>query len=57
MAVALSPETKIFTVYGGVVPPERLVVEQSIEVWFSPESLASGSSPPVAAVVRVQVRQ
>ena len=57
VVVRITKETMMFTIFGGYVPPERLVLEGSVEVWFTPESLKNKSDKPVAAVVRVETRK
>jgi len=57
VVVRITKDTAIFTTYGGYVPPEKLVREGTIEVWFTPESLANKWDNPVAAVVRVEIRK
>jgi hypothetical protein len=57
IAVALDSNTSMFTVYGGVVSVDRLVVGGSIEIWYTEQSIAQHLSPPVAAVVRVETRK
>jgi hypothetical protein len=57
VVVRITKDTAMFTIYGGYVPPERLVLEGPIEVWFTPESLTNKWDKPVAAVVRVETRK
>ena len=57
VVVRITKETMMFTIFGGYVPPERLVLEGPVEVWFTPESLKNKSDKPVAAVVRVETRK
>lgn len=56
VVVRIIKDTKIFTQAGGYVTPEKLVVDGLIEIWFTPESLKNKSDPPVAAVIRVEIR-
>jgi len=57
VVVRITKETMMFTIFGGYVPPERLVLEGPVEVWFTPESLKNKPDEPVAAVVRVETRK
>ena len=52
--VALTPQTEIFTIYGGIVSVGELVLGAPVEVWFTPETHSKKLLPPVAAVVRVE---
>lgn len=54
IAVVLTPNTSIFTVYGGIVSVDELVVEGPLEIWYTQQTMAQNLSPPVAAVVRVE---
>ena len=51
--VALTPRTSIFTVYGGIVPVDELLLGAPIEIWFTQETHSRKLTPPVAAAVRV----
>jgi hypothetical protein len=53
----ITKNTSIFTIAGGYVPLDRLVLEGPVEVWYTPESLKSKHDKPVAAVVRVKSRK
>jgi hypothetical protein len=57
VVVRITKDTTMFTTAGGYVPPERLVLEGPVEVWFTPESLKNKRDAPVAAVVRVETRK
>ena len=57
VVVRITKETMMFTIFGGYVPPERLVLDGPVEVWFTRESLKNKSDKPVAAVVRVETRK
>jgi hypothetical protein len=57
VVVRITKDTTVFTKAGGYVPPERLVLDAPVEVWFTPESLKNKQESPVAAVVRVETRK
>jgi len=57
VVVRITKDTIMFTIFGGYMSPERLVLEGLVEVWFTPESLKNKSDKPVAAVVRVETRK
>jgi hypothetical protein len=47
----------MFTEAGGIVWPDRLVIEYPIEIWYTRENIKNDIDPPIAAVVRVPIRK
>jgi hypothetical protein len=48
--------TQMFAEAGGIVWPDRLVIDGSIEIWYTRKTIKNDIYPPVAAVVRVPNR-
>ncbi len=55
--VTYNDDTQMFTLAGGIVWPDRLVLDGPIEIWFTHESIIKMINPPIAAVVRVESRK
>jgi hypothetical protein len=57
VAVGLTPQTLIFTTYGGIVPVDEIEAHGGlVEIWYTPETHAKPKAAPVAARVRVDVK-
>jgi hypothetical protein len=57
VSVRITPETRCWTVYGGLASLQTLPVDQPVEIWFTAESIKAALKPPVAAVVRAERRK